>query len=434
MRIWLGDGTLTGRFLLCTLGFIAAASCHLGSDRRIDLADAVEIYVRSALQLAQHDAQLVQDWRGPQAWRPGPRGPVAATAAAVDRLERDLEHRVHPRTYDGDVIGVRQDRGFDSWHYLLWQSRALKLASRRLLGETTTFADELRALFGHIPVPADAPVPAEALAALNRLLPGDMPLAGRVAAYRSRLAIPDERRLEVFTAALGACRRATQAATRLLPDDESVEVAFVSGMGWDGFARYLGNRRSRIEINTDTPLDVARALRLACHEGYPGHHTQHLLRDLDGAGIHAAYDLSPAFGPHYVIAEGAAEAAADLVMTAADRERVYRDILLPAAGLPPGEAPRMARIDELVAQTARATTPIVRDYLDGRLTAAAAAERLSHDALIPSPDRFLAFVDRVRTRAVVYSEGRLVVRGYLESRGLRDGLWRLFVSRPFALQ
>jgi hypothetical protein len=358
---------------------------------------------------------------------------VAEIADTVNRLERDLADLVGPRA-EGHVVVNPSSSGFEPEHYLLWQTRALKLASRRLLGDTTSAAEEVRALFGHIPVPADAPAPAEALAALNRLLPGDASLAERLAAHRRGLAVPDDRRLQVFTAALDACRRATREATRLLPDDESVEVVFVSGLGWDGFARYLGNRRSRIEINTDTPLDVPRALRLACHEGYPGHHFQHLLRDGHGAGIHKAYDLSPAFGPHYVIAEGAAEAATDLVMTATLRERAYRDVLLPAAGLPPAAAARIVAIEDLAAQTTRATTPIVRDYLDGRLATAAAAERLSHDALLPSPDRFLAFVDRVRARAIVYSEGRLVVRGYLESRGLQDGLRRLFVSRPFALQ
>jgi hypothetical protein len=420
--------------LTCALSATAVSSCR--DDPRpgpIDLEEASEVYVRAALQLAQHDPHLVEDWRGPPAWRPGPRAPVAGIAATVDRLERDLADRVYPRRDGGRTIPVHHTGGFEAGHYLFWQSRALNLASRRLLGEHTSAVEEVRALFGHIPVPADAPAPAEALAALNRLLPGDAPLADRLIAYRRRLATPDERRLSVFTAALAECRRATQRATRLLPDDESVEVAFVSGLGWDGLARYLGHRRSRIEVNADTPLDVARALRLACHEGYPGHHLQHLLRDTDAAR-YRAYDLSPAFGPHYVIAEGAAEAATDLVMSTAERERVYRDILMPAAGLPAAEASRLAAIDDLVAETARATTPIVRDYLDGRLSGPAAAERLSHDALIPSPERFLAFVDRVRTRAIVYGEGRLVLRGYLESRGLQDGLWRLFVSRPFALQ
>ena len=38
--------------------------------------DAIaEGYVRVSLQLAQHDPSLVEDWRGPDSWRPGPREP-----------------------------------------------------------------------------------------------------------------------------------------------------------------------------------------------------------------------------------------------------------------------------------------------------------------------------------------------------------------------
>ena len=400
----------------------------------IDHARAAERYARAALQLAQHDPQLVQDWRGPAAWRPGPRAPVADIAADLQDLERQLDRAAHDAALREEFASLEPD---DRMPYLLWQTRALELASRRLLGEHTRFADEVRALFGDIPLPADAAAPRVALTALDRLLPGEAPLAERLVAYRRRLAVPDERRLEVFTAALDACRAATKAATRLVPDKESVEVAFVSGLGWDGYARYLGHGRSRIEVNIDTPLDVSRALRLACHEGYPGHHTQFLLGDVEGLnqpGGRTELNLTPAFGPHLVIAEGAAEAATDLVMPAAERERVYRMILLPAAGLPVTDAKRIVEIEDLAAQAARAITPIVRDYLDGRLSTAAASERLVHDALIPSPDRFLAFVDRVRARAVVYPEGRRVLIGYLESKGLQDGMWRLFVSRPFALQ
>ena len=76
--------------------------------------------------------------------------------------------------------------------------------------------------------------------------------------------------------ALNACRAATRLAIDL-PDDESVELLFRPNTEWDGYARYLGQHRSQIAIS-ETPLDISRAFHLACHEAYPGHHVQFVLR------------------------------------------------------------------------------------------------------------------------------------------------------------
>ncbi|HEY7162245.1 MAG TPA: hypothetical protein VH815_13345, partial [Acidobacteriota bacterium] len=35
--------------------------------------------------------------------------------------------------------------------------------------------------------------------------------------------------------------------------------------------------RSIIQVNTDLPVTIDRAIDLACHEGYPGHHVLNLL-------------------------------------------------------------------------------------------------------------------------------------------------------------
>ena len=72
---------------------------------------------------------------------------------------------------------------------------------------------------------------------------------------------------------------ATADRDRCCHEDERVASCFASGIAWDAFARYAGNHVTDLEINDDATLDVSRAFRLACHEGYPGHHIQHLLID-----------------------------------------------------------------------------------------------------------------------------------------------------------
>ena len=78
-----------------------------------------------------------------------------------------------------------------------------------------------------------------------------------------------------------------------------------------------GERRTTIEVNDDGPLDVSRALRLACHEGYAGHHVQHLLIDrVFGERRWPELQLTPGFGRHLLFMEGAAEVGADLALPA----------------------------------------------------------------------------------------------------------------------
>ena len=46
---------------------------------------------------------------------------------------------------------------------------------------------------------------------------------------------------------------------------------------WSGYNWYQGNYRSLIQVNTDLPIYIDRAIDLACHEGYPGHHVYNVL-------------------------------------------------------------------------------------------------------------------------------------------------------------
>ena len=52
-------------------------------------------------------------------------------------------------------------------------------------------------------------------------------------------------------------------------------------------------RRSRVEINTDLPIHAHGLPGLVAHEAYPGHHTEHALKDMrlyHGAGLRRAGD------------------------------------------------------------------------------------------------------------------------------------------------
>jgi hypothetical protein len=105
--------------------------------------------------------------------------------------------------------------------------------------------------------------------------------------YRRRFVIPRERLDTVFRTAVAESRRRTLRHVRL-PANESFTIEYVTGKSWSGYNWYQGGARSLIQVNTDLPIFIDRALDLAAHEGYPGHHVynvlleQHLVRDRGG--------------------------------------------------------------------------------------------------------------------------------------------------------
>jgi hypothetical protein len=263
------------------------------------------------------------------------------------------------------------------------------------------------------------------------VLPGDQPLVARVDRLRRDTIVPGDRRADVIEKAQARCHSISPAGVSL-PPDHRARITFRSGLAWDGYARYLGDHQTEIEIN-DGPLDVSRAFRLACHEGYPGHHAQHLLIDrLFEQRRWAELQLMPGFGPHLLMLEGAAEVAADVVLTREQRVSLYRESLFPAAGLPGDFVDTLVQVEDLLIALLPVVTDVAREYLDGTITQERAVERLGGEALVANPQGTLAFIERRRARALVYGEGRRVVYGLMTTRDLA-GLYAAF-QRAAALQ
>ena len=368
---------------------IATATCTAGA-RTVDAI--AEGYVRAALKLAQHDPSLVEDWRGPESFKPGARLPVAEVVREIEALQQNAEHAA------SDISGGQE---YARVRYLSAQLRALRFAAGRQLGRAATIDEQAREEFGVVFPPLDAAAMQRTHHALQQVLPGLDALKARVRAYREQTLIAPAHRLQVLTEALQSCRRAT-AAVLPLPRDESIAIVLGQPPLFDAFARYRGNNRTELEISGG-PLDSARAHRLACHEGYPGHHVQHLLIErLYRERQWPELLLTPAFGPHLLYLEGAAEAGADLVLNESRVDRLLQD-LLPIV------------------------TDVARGYLDGSLTQERAIERLAGEALVANPAGTLAFIEQRRARALVYVEGRRLVYERLKTKNLA-GLYAAFRS------
>jgi len=400
------------RFALCLAALLPALSC---GPARPTFDSIAEGYVRTTLKLAQHDPSLVEDWRGPASWRPGPRVPVAQLVEEISALDRQLALA---------QSGLSSAQEFARGQYLAGQLRALRFAAERQFGRAATIDEQARDEFGVTLPPFDSTITARVHAALNQLLPGDRPLHERVAKLRRDTLVPADRREDVLTEALRACMEATNAVVPLLLD-EGAHLVFRDNPAWDGFARSNGGRGSEIEISNG-PIDVMRAMRLVCHEGFGGHHSQHVwIGELSNRRSWLELRLTPGFGPHLLMTEGAAEVAADVILTRRQRETLLRDRMLPQASLPPALAPTLIDVDAGLVELLPVVTDVARQYLDGTITQERAIARLTEEALLSNPEGTLTFIEQRRARALVYGEGRRVVYALIKTKDLA-GLFAAF--------
>src|SRR5438477_555134 len=160
----------------------------------------------------------------------------------------------------------------------------------------------------------------------------------------------------------------------------------------DGFA-------SRVQVNAALPLTVDRALDLACHEAYPGHHTINVLLDARFGGRRPELLVQPLFSPQSLLHEAAASLAPSLVFPDADRAVFERDALFPIARLDPSRAERYVAVARLVDRLHPVVGALARRYLDGALDFPRAAAALEREALMPSADAALKFMNQFRSYA-----------------------------------
>jgi hypothetical protein len=371
-------------------------------------------YVRLVLAMGHHDPDYVDAYYGPAA--------IKAEADAAKLSLDDIQKTVDTVTewVKGVPAEGRDELSRLRHQYLLKQLSAMSARVRMLRGERLTFDEESKALY-------DAVAPAypdshfqQALDRLETRFPGNGPLVQRYDAWRRGFVIPREKLDTVFKAAIAACRERTLKHVSL-PSHESFTVEYVTGKSWSGYNWYKGNVTSLIQVNTDLPIYVDRAIDLACHEGYPGHHVynalleQHLVKDRGWI----EFTVYPLFTPQSLIAEGTANFGIEVAFPGKERVAFEQATIFPLAGLDPARAPEYYDTQALVDELSYAGNEAARRYLDGKMDRAATIAWLERYALMP-PERAaqrVRFFDQYRSYVINYNFGKDLVRTFIEARG-----------------
>jgi hypothetical protein len=131
---------------------------------------------------------------------------------------------------------------------------------------------------------------------------------------------------ELFKKALNITRERTKELfVNFLPQKERIVLELVKNnneIKWAYYNWYLGNFCSRIEVNPNYNMYWTGLLAAAAHEGYPGHHTefiikeQRLYRELN----QFEHSLLLLHSPKLILSEGIADLAVEMLFS--NREAV----------------------------------------------------------------------------------------------------------------
>lgn len=286
--------------------------------------DLDEEFVRLALAINGHLPGYVDSYFGPAEWQPEAQEPgklpLTDLARRVDRLANDLSQRA-------DWDPQRKD-------FLARQISAMQMSLRLLAGESVSLAEEVQALYDVAPTWKDETNFVEAQQQWDELLPGDGSLNERRDRWKKSLEIPMEKVKDLLSLIIKTLRERAHRKFNL-PETESFVVEFVSNQPWSAYNWYLGDFKSRIDLNTDLPIRVSALPGLIAHEAYPGHHTELSIKE---AGLirekgYQEHLLTLINSPSCVIAEGIATSALETILSDQELEDWYREEVLPRAGL-----------------------------------------------------------------------------------------------------
>jgi hypothetical protein len=386
-------------------------------------------YVLLGLRLEAHVPGFVDSYIGPDEL-----AKAAEEDPATSPHELAAEAAALAEPVDQLPAGTDEERRRRAW--LQAQLRAIQALAQHASGAEIGYLDLVEQLFG-VRV---AIVPEDAIAAtrsrLDAALPAGGTLAERYANFTATLNVPGERMMDVMRMSTERFRTASRRDFDV-PDLEGIDWGEARDVPWGAEARFRGDGRSLIRLNLDLPRDVAAIAYLASHEGYPGHHLDHITKEqtLIRRRHFGEATLRTMNTPESMLAEGLADVAREVVMSDFELTTELRKIA------------REAGIEGAQRELEIATEVMgsMRSLMDA---AGCNAAIMLHEHGCPPdevrdyllettarPPQLVAQTMRVltdsigRTYPFTYSYGARLIRPWLEVQGQTNGFARLLAEQ-----
>ena len=389
---------------------------------QVGLNQLAQRYVKLALLVGKHQDYYIDAYYGPKQWQEqAEKLPLQELLTKAEQLINDLDNAIPLESEQ-----LRYDM-------LLVQTKSVHAFIEQLNGKTFSFDDESMALYD-----AKSPNLSEAdfdkaLAELEQILPGEGDLNSRLSAFKSEFVIPLDKLGKVFIAAIEESQKRTKQHIEL-PENEAFTIEYVKDKPWSGYNWYKGNSFSLIQVNTDFPIQIDRAIDLASHEGYPGHHVFNSLMEkhLVNSKGWVEYSVYPLYSPLSLLAEGSANYGIQVAFNHADRMEFEKQVLFPLAGLDADKAELYYQVESILGQLSYAGNVAAKRYLDGQIDKQQAIEFLMKYALSSEEKstQRLGFIERYRAYVINYNLGQDLVKDYVEfkSGDDQDKRWQVFAE------
>lgn len=408
--------------IILTIFFASCKSNNNSSEQNeldIKMNKIAGDYVRLVLRTGQLDNNFVDAYYGPESLKPTD---IIKTqddtlkvrnecSAEVDALLNRLESL---SSFKADELQTLRYR------FLYKQLLAVKAKIFMLSGGSFTFDEESKDLYDAVSPSFGKEHYENVIDEINKMLPGKGDITKRLSEFKKAFIIPKDKIDTVFKAAINACRQKTLQHIKL-PSNENFKVEYVTGKPWGGYNWYKGNYFSVIQVNTDLPIYIDRAVDLAAHEGYPGHHVYNALleENLVNKRGWVEFTVYPLFSPQSLIAEGTANYGIDVVLPGAARIKFEKEVLFPLAGLDSSKADEYYKILKLTDELSYAGNEAAKNFLDGKWTKAETVKWLEKYCLM-MPDRAeqrLKFISFYRSYVINYDLGQDIIKNYIEKHG-----------------
>ena len=390
-----------------------------------------EQYVKLVLETGEYYPGYVDAYYGPKEWLPTKDTSYEIDSTIINSLNQktdDLLNKLESlKDYKATEIETLRYR------FLYKQLLSVKGMILIIAGGTFPFDQEAKILYDADPPHFTDDHFQKILDKLDKLVPRTGNLQKRVNAFRNKFFIPNDKLDTIITTAINECRRRTLKHI-VLPPNENFKVEYVKEKPWGAYNWYKGNYFSLIQINTDLPADIDRAIGLASHEGYPGHHVFNVLleKNLVKNRNWVEFSVYPLFSPISLLAEGTANYGVNVIFPGNDRTEFERKVLFPLAGLNTADADLYYKILNLLKELSYAGNEAARNYLDGKRTKDQTIAYLQKYLLFTKEkaEKRLAFIEQYRSYVINYNLGEDIVKNYIEKNGGTienpERRWKLF--------
>ena len=412
------------------ISILAFTSCNVKKEvnSSVDLNHLAEKYVRLGLSIGEYDSDFVDAYYGPDSLKPATPKlsafPKDSLLASVNGLINELKN--FTTTDKNDTLSIRAN----------WMTSQLIAFGRRIKifsGETTSFENETKDLFGVTAPSHNESYFKDMVVKLDSALPGEGTIAERFQNMAKHFIIPKDKIDTVFRSAIAESRRRAL-AHYTLPATENFSLEFLTNKPWSGYNWYKGNYQSLIQINTDLQIFIERAIDVASHESYPGHHVYNMLleENLYRKSGWVEVSLYPLFSPQSLIAEGSANYGIEVAFPGKEKNKFAKDVLLPLAGLDTAGLDIYFNALALKGDLNFVRNEVARGLINKTMDEKEALRWLTEYGLSneESALKSISFIKKYRSYVINYNYGQQLVKNYIESKGgtekALDKRWELF--------